>query len=863
MIHRKKSVQRLLSWVLVLMLMLGMFPVMPAAAENTELEELSETTEPTAPTEATEPEPTEPVKLTLEELMEKFPDGKYWNGGDPDGWTETPCTHHGSCGKYGWNGWCGCNSFNGQSIQCMGFAEKLGFDATGYSPRVNENGWRTYEGSEYAYKINSVKAGDIIRRSGHSMYVTAVDGDTVTIADCNALNKSCNIRWGVVKTKSYMKDGFEYIRVAPEELAVGYRGKCTDYISSGTLSLSNNTVLMTHPCTSEVYEAATAVAELPAGTHLTAAAVYKNTVGQYWYEVTWEDQSAYLPAADVGEFVPDFGKVTVTDVSAPANTRKGYGFPIEGTVTSDTLPLTQVGAYIYAGSQVGDTPHITSEDTVSNKQTYSIRGNPVDNNLTFGKLALGEYTYVLTAAVTNYYVAGDEIISDVRTTRLHQNTFTVSSSLPCTHSYTEEVTADASCGEDGILTYTCKKCAFTYTQTVFATGEHIMGQWETVQESTCTKEGYAEMGCEGCELTYSKSLPVSNVHSDEMPMYNAPTCTEKGYTAFCCADCGELLYYEDYEDALGHSYVDPIVLREATLTEPGQLQQTCSQCAHVDTQEIPCLAGEVEGWSLTLRGDLNVNFRLRIDDNICQTAQVVITVDENTFRYPVSKGYRDVADDTYGFTVPVAAAQMGDTICVQVVNGEETGPIMEYSVLQYAQEILRNESLSSCHGLVRQMLRYGGAAQNYFDHNTENPVDADITDTETQTVPQFWQQPVAVNGAVEGIRFYGATLLYREKIAVRYYFAVSGNIADYVFQSGDATYTPIQKDGLWYVELPDILIQDLDESLSLTVNDSLQVVYSPMNYIVRMNQKGSEQTKALMQAIYSYHLAAKAYVAAQ
>lgn len=77
MIHRKKSAQRLLSWMLVLMLMLGMFPVLPAAAEDTAPEELAETTETTDHTEVTEPEPTEPVKLTLEELMEKFPEGKY------------------------------------------------------------------------------------------------------------------------------------------------------------------------------------------------------------------------------------------------------------------------------------------------------------------------------------------------------------------------------------------------------------------------------------------------------------------------------------------------------------------------------------------------------------------------------------------------------------------------------------------------------------------------------------------------------------------------------------------------------------------------------------------------------------------
>ena len=45
--------------------------------------------------------------LTLEELREKFPDGKYWNGPNPDGWTDSPCTHHRNCT---YDGSCGCNT---------------------------------------------------------------------------------------------------------------------------------------------------------------------------------------------------------------------------------------------------------------------------------------------------------------------------------------------------------------------------------------------------------------------------------------------------------------------------------------------------------------------------------------------------------------------------------------------------------------------------------------------------------------------------------------------------------------------------------------------------------------------------------
>ena len=60
--------------------------------------------------------------------------------------------------------------------------------------------------------------------------------------------------------------------------------------------------------------------------------------------------------------------------------------------------------------------------------------------------------------------------------------------------------------------------------------------------------------------------------------------------------------------------------------------------------------------------------------------------------------------------------------------------------------------------------------------------------------------------------------------------------------------------------------QDMDQAITLTVTDAqgniLKVNYSPIDYIVRMNQKGSDTMKNLVKALYNYHLAAKAYCAA-
>ena len=57
----------------------------------------------------------------------------------------------------------------------------------------------------------------------------------------------------------------------------------------------------------------------------------------------------------------------------------------------------------------------------------------------------------------------------------------------------------------------------------------------------------------------------------------------------------------------------------------------------------------------------------------------------------------------------------------------------------------------------------------------------------------------------------------------------------------------------------------MDQQITLTVTDAggntLTVTYGPMNYIVRMNEKGNDALKALVKALYNYHLAAKALTA--
>lgn len=187
--------KRLLCLLLSVALVLSLFTVM-ASAEST--------------TDSSLP------RMTLQRLKEKFPAGSYWNHPDgtnnnPDGVTDTPCEHHGSCG-YNYDGSCGCNSFD-RAIQCMGFSRKLAYDVFGtYASR-----WTRVYADDFS---GNIKAGDIARltmssSSGHSVFITAVTGDTITYADAN-YDQGCGIRWDVTISRTDFMKRLIYVLVSPE-----------------------------------------------------------------------------------------------------------------------------------------------------------------------------------------------------------------------------------------------------------------------------------------------------------------------------------------------------------------------------------------------------------------------------------------------------------------------------------------------------------------------------------------------------------------------------------------------------------------------------------------------------------------------
>ena len=253
----------------------------------------------------------------------------------------------------------------------------------------------------------------------------------------------------------------------------------------------------------------------------------------------------------------------------------------------------------------------------------------------------------------------------------------------------------------------------------------------------------------------------------------------------------------------------------------------------------------VESWNITLSDSIGLNFVMA---GLAEGDEVSFFLGEEQLAATV--------DESGKYSITLAAAQMTDEITVKV-NGKALEGT--YSVRAYADVILADETKADCHALVKEMLNYGAASQTFFGH-TGTLANEGIT-VEAAAVPTEGGD-VSVSGSVDGITFYGASLLHKDKIAVRFYFQAD-SIEGLNFTVNGETCEAVSKDDKFYVEVAGINPQDLNDDIVVMVNEELSVSYSPMDYIIRMYNKAesSAELKALVQALYGYYATAEAYTA--
>lgn len=273
---------------------------------------------------------------------------------------------------------------------------------------------------------------------------------------------------------------------------------------------------------------------------------------------------------------------------------------------------------------------------------------------------------------------------------------------------------------------------------------------------------------------------------------------------------------------------------------------------------------EVEAYNLVLGDNIGVNFYLHLNSQFLQSANAAlqVTVAGKTTLLPIGQPNEN---GQYVFSVGVAAAQMTTPIVLQLKADDYSGEEWTYTVADYAKYILNGEYSDETKALVRTMLDYGGKAQTYFKYRTETMANANLTDVPVYTVPAADDYATMVSGHLTGIKVFAATLVLRTRLAIRYYFTIADGY-DYQFAVNSVPCSVVEAgNGMYYVEVADILPQNIDQVYTVTVTDdngqTLSVSYSAMHYITRKyaSSSASAALKALVNSLYAYGMAAKDY----
>ncbi|MCG4814581.1 hypothetical protein L0N19_15660 [[Eubacterium] rectale] len=310
------------------------------------------------------------------------------------------------------------------------------------------------------------------------------------------------------------------------------------------------------------------------------------------------------------------------------------------------------------------------------------------------------------------------------------------------------------------------------------------------------------------------------------------------------------------------------------------LNATGSAKSFTFTAEYASKSPEVSlyGRSITLKDNIDVNYYMEMSDSVFEhDAYLEFKIGGQTYKLNASDAaeVNENGKTLYKFSCPVNAAQMSDTIETRIVIDNKTEEEYSYSVKEYATELLSksNEYPEETIKLVKALLNYGTAAQNFFKYNTDKPANAGLSDTDKAVAAADFAAYKAViktdsaNSQSNGLTYYGSSLICKSEMTVRHYFVLDngGDINNYKFSYIDAdgyevSLTPKKaSDGVYCVDINGIMARNLNSNYACKVTGKnkaciFELDYGPFSYSQKVINSGnsSDELKNLVNALYWY-----------
>ena len=377
---------------------------------------------------------------------------------------------------------------------------------------------------------------------------------------------------------------------------------------------------------------------------------------------------------------------------------------------------------------------------------------------------------------------------------------------------------------------------------------------------TYKDQGVHARSCNHCTCTGDAP------HTLGTPVWNWANDYSSAAPAAVCTDCGREL---SFAAAVTATAEDDRIIHTASFEY--------NNTVYTDVKEsfADSIGAKVIGHSISLEGDIGVNFYMELADDIANSETAYMrfeipgTGDPDT-RTVYVKDARKVSsgDDTfYVFKCQVAAKEMTSGIKGQIVDGDRTGNIYRYSVKEYADYLLTHanadgtdeeKAFAKAADLVRRMLNYGAYSQIYFDKNPDILANESLSENDKKlgNVEIDTADPV-LDTLPEGVTFEGATLSLKSETTLSLYFKSSNTLS---FSCGGYTVETTRSGGYQIARIRGIHAARIGDLFTLNVNGA-QVRYSPLNYCRNVLKGGTadEKLRNVAKALYQYWYAAGWY----
>ena len=283
------------------------------------------------------------------------------------------------------------------------------------------------------------------------------------------------------------------------------------------------------------------------------------------------------------------------------------------------------------------------------------------------------------------------------------------------------------------------------------------------------------------------------------------------------------------------------------------------------------LGEHLAGYSISLDGDIGVNFYMELDSTIVNSdsAYMEFTLPNgDTPKVPVSKAAQKTVDGKtyYVFKCNVAAKEMTAPITAQMKDADRSGKPYSYTVRDYADYLLShtqgNAEYAKAAPLVKAMLNYGAYAQAYFGiEGTAANAGYEDTNIAAVTAEEI-NAPYDEDGTTlpTGVNFEGATLSLKSETSLSLYF--TGLDAETEFKcTGNMGEKKVETNtnGAYVIaRIRGIKAEELKNDFTLTFGNGSSVKYNAMTYCYNVLQSdtASDKLKNVCRALYQYAQAA-------